>query len=118
VIALLGSTDLTERALHERFRPTGSYATTAELIAEAAAMAPCHGSYITHLRSEDDSLFQAMDEARRIGREGGVPVIIYHLKAAGERNWPKALGMVAKIDSAPRAGQDVTATMSPRSARR
>jgi N-acyl-D-aspartate/D-glutamate deacylase len=42
-----------------------------------------------------------------------VPVIIYHLKAAGERNWPKALGMVAKIDSARRAGQDVTATMYP-----
>ncbi|MBV9880809.1 MAG: D-aminoacylase [Gemmatirosa sp.] len=93
--------------------PPGSYATTAELIAEAQAMAPYHGSYITHMRSEEDSLFEAMDEAFRIGREGGVPVIVYHLKAAGFRNWWKAPGMVAKIDSARRAGLDVTATMYP-----
>jgi dihydroorotase/N-acyl-D-amino-acid deacylase len=91
--------------------PPGSYATTPELIAAAQAMAPFHGTYITHMRSEEDSLFEAMDEAFRIGREGGVPVIIYHLKAAGEKNWGKAAGMVAKIDSARRAGLDVTASM-------
>ena len=93
--------------------PPGSYARTDELIAEARAMAPYHGVYITHMRSEDDSLFEAMDEALRIGREGDVPVEIYHLKAAGPRNWPKAVGMVAKIDSARAAGQDVGATMYP-----
>ena len=93
--------------------PPGSYAQTIELIAEARAMAPYHGVYITHMRSEDDSLFEAMDEALRIGREGDVPVEIYHLKAAGPRNWPKAVGMVAKIDSARAAGQDVGATMYP-----
>lgn len=93
--------------------PPGSFAGTAELIAQAKAMAPFHGTYITHMRSEDDSLFEAMDEAFRIGREGGVPVIVYHLKAAGRRNWPKAPRMVAKIDSARAAGQDVIATMYP-----
>jgi len=41
-----------------------------------------------------------MDEAIRIGKEGGVPVEIYHLKAAGKRNWSKAPEMIAKIDSA------------------
>jgi dihydroorotase/N-acyl-D-amino-acid deacylase len=47
----------------------------------------------------------------RIGREGGVPVILYHLKAAGPRNWFKEPALLAKIDSARAAGQDVTATM-------
>jgi dihydroorotase/N-acyl-D-amino-acid deacylase len=93
--------------------PPGSYATTRELIAEAQAMAPYHGTYITHMRSEEDSLFEAMDETFRIGREGGVPVIIYHLKAAGFRNWWKAPGMVTKIDSVRRAGLDVAASMYP-----
>lgn len=93
--------------------PPGAYATTEELIAEARAMAPYDGVYITHMRSEDDSLLQAMDEALRIGREGGVPVEVYHLKAAGRRNWGKAAAMVAKIDSARAAGQDVGATMYP-----
>lgn len=93
--------------------PPGSYAGTDELIAEAEAMAPYHGVYITHIRSEDDQLFEAMDEALTIGRRGDVPVEIYHLKAAGTRNWRKAAAMVAKIDSARAAGQDVGATMYP-----
>jgi dihydroorotase/N-acyl-D-amino-acid deacylase len=52
-----------------------------------------------------------MDEAMRIGREGGVPVEIYHLKASGPRNWPKMPVAIAKIDSARAAGQDVQANM-------
>ncbi|MGQ0538251.1 MAG: N-acyl-D-amino-acid deacylase family protein, partial [Gemmatimonadaceae bacterium] len=93
--------------------PPGSFATTLELIEMAKAMAPYRGKYITHMRSEDDSLFEALDEAMRIGREGGVSVDIYHLKASLRRNWSKAPGMVAKIDSARSAGFDVAATMYP-----
>ena len=93
--------------------PPGAFATTMELTEMAKAMAPYKGKYITHMRSEDDSLYQAIDEALRIGREGGVPVDIYHLKASLSRNWHKAPGMVAKIDSARRAGFDVAATMYP-----
>ena len=93
--------------------PPGSYAGTAELIEMAKAMAPHHGAYITHMRSEDDSLFEAMDEAFRIAREGGVQLDIYHLKASTRRNWNKAAGAVAKIDSARAAGLDVGATMYP-----
>ncbi|MDA1081697.1 MAG: D-aminoacylase [Gemmatimonadetes bacterium] len=93
--------------------PPGSYAGTTELIEMAKAMSPYQGKFITHMRSEDDSLFEAMDEAFRIGREGGVGVDIYHLKASNRRNWNKASGMVAKIDSARRSGFDVGATMYP-----
>jgi dihydroorotase/N-acyl-D-amino-acid deacylase len=93
--------------------PPGSYASTRELIEMAKAMAPYHGGYITHMRSEDDSLFEAMDEAFRIAREGGVRLDIYHLKASNRRNWPKAPAMVAKIDSARASGLDVGATMYP-----
>jgi len=93
--------------------PPGSYASTRELIEMMKAMAPYHGGYITHMRSEDDSLFEAMDEAFRIAREGGVKLDIYHLKASNRRNWGKAAGAVAKIDSARTAGLDVGATMYP-----
>ncbi|MHB1265220.1 MAG: N-acyl-D-amino-acid deacylase family protein [Gemmatimonadaceae bacterium] len=93
--------------------PPGSYASTAELVEMAKAMAPYHGGYITHMRSEDDSLYEAMDEAFRIAREGGVKLDIYHLKASTRRNWWKAEGAVAKIDSARAAGLDVGATMYP-----
>ena len=89
--------------------PPGSYASTAELVEEARAMAPYGGLYITHLRSEGDRLLEAVDEALAIGRDGRVPVEIYHLKAAGVTNWPKARLVVAKLDSARAAGQDVAA---------
>ncbi|HET9513360.1 MAG TPA: D-aminoacylase [Gemmatimonadales bacterium] len=91
--------------------PPGNYATTEELIELARAMAPYGGVYITHMRSEADAWLEAIDEALRIGREGGVPVEIFHLKAGGRRNWDKTAAALAKIDSARAAGQDVQANM-------
>ncbi|MBC7843654.1 MAG: D-aminoacylase [Gemmatimonadaceae bacterium] len=93
--------------------PPGNFATTGELVEMAKAMSPFGGVYITHMRSEADGYLEAIDEAMRIGREGQVPVEIYHLKAGGVRNWPKAAQAVARIDSARAAGQDVAANMYP-----
>ena len=93
--------------------PPGNYATTEELIEMAKAMSPFGGIYITHMRSEADQLLEAIDEAIAIGARGGVPVEIYHLKAAGTNNWVKGPQAIAKIDSARRAGVDVQANMYP-----
>ena len=93
--------------------PPGNYATTDELVEMAKAMSPYGGIYITHMRSEADALLEAIDEAITIGTKGGVPVEIYHLKAAGTRNWVKGPAAIAKIDSARRAGVDVQANMYP-----
>ncbi|CAN5581972.1 amidohydrolase family protein [soil metagenome] len=93
--------------------PPGNFATTEELIEIARAMAPYGGVYITHMRSEADQLLEATDEAIRIGREGGVPVEIYHLKAAGRRNWEKTEPLLQRIEQARAAGLDVQANMYP-----
>ena len=93
--------------------PPGNYASTEELIEIAKAMSPYGGVYITHMRSEADRYLEGLDEAIRIGQEGHVPVEIYHLKAAGKRNWGKASQAIAKIDSARAAGRDVQANMYP-----
>jgi dihydroorotase/N-acyl-D-amino-acid deacylase len=93
--------------------PPGNFATTEELIAMAQEMAPHGGLYISHLRSEADTFIEALEEAMRIGREGGVPVEIYHLKAAGRRNWHKASEAIAAIETARAAGLDVGADMYP-----
>lgn len=93
--------------------PPGNFASTDELISINAAAAPFGGVYITHMRSEADTYLEAIDEAIEIGTEAGVPVEIYHLKAAGQRNWHKAALAVAKIDSARAAGVDVQANMYP-----
>jgi N-acyl-D-amino-acid deacylase len=93
--------------------PPGNFASTEELIEVSRAMAPYGGVYITHMRSEADQVLEAMDEAIRIGREAGVAVEIYHLKAAGQRNWHKAEAMIARIDAARAQGLDVQANIYP-----
>jgi N-acyl-D-amino-acid deacylase len=91
----------------------GSFTTTEELIEVSRAMAPHGGVYISHIRSEGDGLLEAVDEAIRIGREAGVPVEIYHLKAAGQRNWGLAARSIERIDAARAAGLDVQANVYP-----
>ncbi len=93
--------------------PPGNFADIEELTLLARAMAPFGGIYITHMRSEADRLLEGMDEAIQIGERAGVPVEIYHLKAAGRRNWNKASAAIAKIDSARAEGLDVQANMYP-----
>jgi N-acyl-D-amino-acid deacylase len=86
------------------------YAKTDELIALAKAAAP-DGIYISHLRSEGNSFLEAADELIRIAREAQVPAQIYHLKAAGEANWPKLDAVIAKVESARAEGLQITADM-------
>ena len=93
--------------------PPGNFAGIDELAEVVAASAPYGGVYITHMRSEADRFLEAIDEAIEIGERGGVPVEIYHLKAAGVRNHHKAALAIAKIDSARAAGIDVQANMYP-----
>jgi dihydroorotase/N-acyl-D-amino-acid deacylase len=85
------------------------YARTEELIALAAEAGKSGGIYATHMRDESNSVLEAIDEALRIGREGRIPVEIWHLKVAGKDNWGRMPQVVAKINAARAAGSDVTA---------
>jgi N-acyl-D-amino-acid deacylase len=85
------------------------YAKTDELIALASEAAKFGGIYATHMRSESDSVLEAIDEALRIGREAHIPVEIWHIKVAGKANWGRMPEVVAKINAARASGADVTA---------
>jgi N-acyl-D-amino-acid deacylase len=89
--------------------PPAPYAGTDELVALAAEAAKLGGLYATHMRSEGDRIDAALDETFRIGREAGIPVEIWHLKVAGKHNWGRMPHVIARIDSARRAGIDVAA---------
>jgi dihydroorotase/N-acyl-D-amino-acid deacylase len=93
--------------------PPGQYAKTEELIELAKVAAQYGGIYATHMRSEGQSENAAVDEALRIGRDGHLPVEIFHLKVIGKSRWgtmPKIVGM---IQTARDAGQDVSADLYP-----
>jgi N-acyl-D-amino-acid deacylase len=89
--------------------PPAPYAKTDELIALAAEASRHGGVYATHMRSESDEILPALEEAIRIGREARIPVEIWHLKTAGKRNWGRMPEVVARIESARRAGVDIAA---------
>lgn len=93
--------------------PPDAFATTEEIIEVCRVVARHGGVYITHMRSEADRLFEALEETFRIGREAGLPVEIYHLKAAGSANWPKMPEVIARIEAARDSGLDVAADMYP-----
>ncbi len=85
------------------------YASTGELIALASEAAKFGGIYATHMRSEGDAIDAALDEAFRIGREADIPIEIWHLKAAGKKNWGRMPEIVDRIDKARASGIDVEA---------
>jgi N-acyl-D-amino-acid deacylase len=91
--------------------PPAFYAKTEELIELCKVAAKYQGKYISHMRSEGNQLLQAIDELLRISKEANIPAEIYHIKAAGQKNWPKADAMLAKVEEARKAGLKVTADM-------
>jgi N-acyl-D-aspartate/D-glutamate deacylase len=93
--------------------PPGTYAKTEEIVELARIAAKYGGVYFTHMRNESAGLLDAIDEVLRISREAAVPAHIYHLKAAGEENWPLMAKALERIASARAEGLSVTADVYP-----
>src|SRR6266567_4468786 len=91
--------------------PPAFYAKTEELIELCKVAAKYQGKYISHMRSEGNQLFEALDELLRIAREANIPAEVYHIKAAGQKNWPKEDELLTRIERAQKEGLNVRADM-------
>ncbi len=91
--------------------PPAFYAKTEELIELCKVAAKYQGKYISHMRSEGNQLLEALDELIRISREAGIPAEVYHIKAAGQQNWPKIDDLLSGIEAAQKEGLKITADM-------
>ena len=87
-------------------------ATTEEVLALGELLAEADALYTTHLRSEADTILDAMNEAFLIGRQCKVPVVISHLKCAGIANWGRSGEVLQRLDAA-RAAQPVSCDCYP-----
>src|SRR4029078_2672600 len=111
--------DLVRQAMHEGalgvgasiIYPPATFADTHELTALAQAAAESGGGYISHMRSEADRFLEALDENIAIGRATGQRAATHHLKAAGEKNWPKMAQAIARIEAARKDGVLASADM-------
>src|SRR6478672_3176920 len=91
--------------------PPAFYAKTEELIELCKITAKYQGKYISHIRSEGNQLLEALNELLRIAREANIPAELYHIKAAGKKNWPKVDELLARIERARKEGLKVHANM-------
>ncbi|TDK27222.1 D-aminoacylase [Luteimonas aestuarii] len=116
---LAGMQDLVREAMREGalgvgsslIYPPATFASTDELIALASAAAESGGGYVSHIRSEADRFLEALDETIAIARATGQRAGVYHLKAAGQQNWPKMAQAIARIEAARAEGLQVSADM-------
>ena len=87
------------------------YADTDELIALCKVAAAYDGLYTSHMRSEGNRLIEGVEEILTVARASGVRTEIYHLKAAGQSNWPKMDQVIAMVEAARAEGILITADM-------
>jgi N-acyl-D-amino-acid deacylase len=94
----------------------GTYSETPEIVKLAAVAAKHNGLYVSHMRSEGDSVVPAIEEALRVGREAGLPVQISHFKLSGQHNWGRSIQTLSMVEKAREEGIEVTIDQYPYSA--
>jgi N-acyl-D-amino-acid deacylase len=92
--------------------PPAAYSKTDELIEMGKVAGRYGGFYSSHVRGEGKELIDSIDEAITIGEKGGLPVEIFHLKAAYQPGWGTLMRQAGeKIEAARARGLDVAADM-------
>ena len=91
----------------------GFYASRHEVIELAKVAATAKSRYISHIRSEDMNMADAIDEIIDIGRIAKIPVQISHLKIALKDDWGTGPSLLAKLQHARMEGIDITADCYP-----
>ena len=91
----------------------GIFSTRDEVLALAETAASYGGRYISHLRSEDRYLWEALDEIIEIGRRTGMPVQVSHMKLGMKDLWGQAGAYLAKLEDARAEGIDITGDVYP-----
>jgi len=91
--------------------PPATFAKTDELIALSKEASKYGGTYSSHMRSEGNKLWEAVEELITISKEANIPAEIHHLKAAGKDNWYKMDSVIKRVDRARNEGLDVAADM-------
>lgn len=91
----------------------GSFSTPEEVVSLATVAASYGGRYISHIRSEDQYFWKAIDEIINIGREARLPVQVTHIKLAMTRWWGQTDRLTNILDEARASGVDITADIYP-----
>jgi N-acyl-D-amino-acid deacylase len=86
----------------------GSFSRPEEATALARVAGRSGGLYATHMRSENDRVFAAIEEAIGVARAAAAPLEISHYKVTSRPLWGSSARMLDRVEAARREGLDVT----------
>jgi N-acyl-D-amino-acid deacylase len=86
----------------------GTYSKTDEIVALAKIAAEHGGLYATHMRNEDATVEQSIQESLAVGAQAGCPVQISHFKISSRSRWGASAVTVKMVEEARTRGQQVT----------
>jgi N-acyl-D-amino-acid deacylase len=89
------------------------YSNRDEVLELAKLTAEYNGRYISHIRSEDVNLDEALEEIILIGRDAKIPVQISHIKIAKKDRWGQSIQLLAQLQQARSEGINITADAYP-----
>jgi N-acyl-D-amino-acid deacylase len=93
--------------------PWGRNAYTQEVVELCKVVAEYGGIYISHMRSESDTVIESVREVIQISEEAHVPSSITHHKAVFPENWGKVTETLRLIDEARSRGLEVICDFYP-----
>lgn len=86
----------------------GAFCDTRELAEVAKPVSDFGGLYVSHIRTQSEGIFQALEEAFSIAAEARTPMHISHLKLLGAPVWGKTEALFARIEKAKAGGLPVS----------
>jgi N-acyl-D-aspartate/D-glutamate deacylase len=89
------------------------YSSREEVLQLAQVAANAHTRYISHIRSEDVTMADALDEIIQIGKITKMPVQISHIKLAKKSDWNTATSILTQLEKARAEGVQITADVYP-----
>ncbi len=93
--------------------PPCSFADTEEFIELGKVLEKNDAVFVTHQRSEADTILSSMDEIIEIGRKSGCRIHFSHFKVAGRKNWGLFDAVLDKLDDCSRHGIRVSVDQYP-----
>ena len=93
--------------------PPSSYSDTKELISLGEVVGHYGGIVVSHMRDEQEGIFEALDEMIAMGLQGNARIHISHLKCLGRKNWGRMPEVLAKIEAAREQGVRISFDQYP-----
>lgn len=90
--------------------PSG-HADTEEIIELAKVVAEYDGMYVSHIRSEEAKLLEAVQELITVAEQAEIRSEIYHFKASGNANWGLLDEAIKLVEKARAKGLPITTDM-------